>query len=53
MLCLSKCTAAVVYSLDIVLLLIKDKVGCEPKIVFAMQSASVGKPQRGDAEVGV
>lgn len=30
-------------------MLIKDKVGCEPKMVFALQSASVAKLLRGDA----
>lgn len=31
------------------LLLIKDKAGCEPKLFFALQSAHVAKPHRGDA----
>lgn len=46
----AKSIAAVDYWLDVVLSLIKDKVGCEPKMVFALQSASVAKPLRGDAE---
>ncbi len=45
----AKSTAAVDYGWDVVCSLIKDKVGWEPKMVFALQSASVAKPLRGDA----
>lgn len=45
----AKSTVAVDYWLDVVLSLIKDKVGCEPKMVFASQSAGVAKALRGEA----
>lgn len=41
--------AAAAYWLDVVLSLIKDKVGREPKMVFALPSASEAKPLKGDA----